>query len=133
MHEYAHWQTVRLLRRLAKETSRTARSSDADTIHDLRVAIRRMNGCLALFAQFYPGRSRKGLKKELKGVMKACGEVRDRDIALRLLADAGAPATSAVARRLAGERKEAARRLRSALKHWNNRRFSSQWRARLGL
>jgi len=133
MHEYAHWQTATLLRRLVKEASKTARSSDADAIHDLRVAIRRLSGCLKLFARFYPDRGRKGLRRELKQMMKACGDVRDKDIALALLADAGAPATSAVVRRLASDRKDAARKLGTVLKRWRDGRFPRQWRTRLEL
>jgi len=133
MHEYAHWQTATLLRRLAKEALKTARSSDADAIHDLRVAIRRLKSCVGLFARFYPARGRKELKKELSKMMGACGEVRDRDIALELLSGAGVPAASAVARRLSAERKEAARELRNLLKRWHSGRMPRQWRTRLEL
>ncbi len=133
MHEYAHWQTAALLRRLAKEASKTAHSSEAGAIHDLRVAIRRMKGCLGLFARFYPERGRKQLKKELKQMMHACGEVRDRDIALELLSEAGAPASSAVVRRLGAEREFAARELRDALRPWKDGRSSRAWRTRLEL
>lgn len=133
MHEYAHWQTATLLRRLGKEAARAAQASDAETVHDLRVAIRRLNGCLRLFAHFYPSGGRKELKKDLKKLMQACGEVRDRDIAMQLLAEAGVPPTSAVARRLEGERKAAARDLRSALKGWKGGRFARAWRTRLEL
>jgi CHAD domain-containing protein len=131
MHEYALWQTATLLRRLAKQASQTARSSEPDAIHDLRVAIRRMKGCLALFAAFYPPRVRKALKKQLTDLMDACGEVRDRDIALRLLADAGAPAKSAAVRRLAAQRKGAAGELVVVLKPWKKGRTSRRWRTRL--
>jgi CHAD domain-containing protein len=133
MREYAHWQTSTLLRRLANELGKAAKSGKADAIHDLRVAIRRMRGCLRLFAQFYPEGSRKELRKELKALMRASGEVRDRDIAMELLADAGVPPSSAVARRLATERKDAARELRGELKRWKSRGFSREWRKRLEL
>jgi CHAD domain-containing protein len=133
MREFARWQTSRLLRRLSAEVSQAARSVGADAIHDLRVAIRRMNGCLRLFAQFYPDGSRKDLQKQLKALMRDSGEVRDRDIAMALLADAGVPAASAAARRLAAERKEAARQLRAELKRWKGRGFARDWRKRLEL
>ena len=58
MREYVRLQTAMLLRRLAFQVSRNARSGrDADAIHDLRVAIRRLNRCLRVFAEFYPGSS----------------------------------------------------------------------------
>jgi CHAD domain-containing protein len=133
MREYAQWQTATLLRRLGKEASKTSRSSGADAVHDLRVAIRRMKGCLGLFADFYPNSRRKELKKELTKLMDACGEVRDRDIALEMLADAGAPAASAVVRRLTAEREDASRELRNTLKDWKAGRFAREWRTRLRL
>jgi len=133
MHEYAHWQTAMLLRRLAKEASKTARASGEEAIHDLRVAIRRTRGCLRLFAQFYPDRGRKELNRQLKKLMDACGAVRDRDIALRLLTEAGVPAASSVVRRLTEQRKEASRSLRGALKPWRGAHPTRVWRTRLEL
>ncbi|MGO9254970.1 MAG: CHAD domain-containing protein [Bryobacteraceae bacterium] len=133
MREYAHWQTSMLLRRLANELGKAAKSGKADAIHDLRVAIRRMNGCLRLFAQFYADRPRKQLHQELKTLMRASGEVRDRDIAMALLADAGVPPSSAVARRLGTERKDAAHELRGELKRWKSRGLLREWRKRLEL
>jgi len=133
MHEYAHWQTSSLLRRLAKAASKTARSSSEDAVHDLRVAIRRMRCCLVLFARFYPSGGRKDLKKVLKHMMGACGEVRDRDIALELLLAAGVPRASVAARRLMAGRKDAGRDLRDALKPWKGARLQREWRARLEL
>jgi len=133
MHEYARWQTAMLLRRLTKEGSKAARSTGADAIHDLRVAIRRMKGALGLFARFYPNRGRKDLKKKLDELMDACGEVRDRDIALKLLTDAGVPARSAVVRRLSAERDAAGRELAAELKRWKKGHFSRRWRTRLEL
>ena len=133
MHEYAYWQTATLLRRLANETSKTARASDADAVHDLRVAIRRMKTCLGLFGRFYPGPGKKELKKKLKHLMHACAEVRDRDIALELLTEAGAPSTAAAVRRLSAERTAAERDLANELKRWKSGRSISQWRACLEL
>ena len=133
MHEYAHWQTATLLRRLGKEAARAARASDPETVHDLRVAIRRLNGCLRLFTGFYASGSRKDLKKGLKKLMKLCAAVRDRDIAMELLAEAGVPPSSAVVRRLEAERKDAAHDLRAALKGWKGARCARDWRTRLEL
>jgi CHAD domain-containing protein len=53
MREYVRVETGILLRRLAFQVGRIAKSSDAASIHDLRVAIRRFNRCLSLFSQFY--------------------------------------------------------------------------------
>lgn len=133
MRNYAHRQTSILLRRLAGAVGKAAKTGKAETIHDLRVAIRRMNGCLRLFAEFYPKGSRKELKKHLKALMQSSGEVRDRDIAVELAADAGVPPASAAARRLGAERKEAARVLRKELRRWQTRGVLREWRKRLEL
>jgi CHAD domain-containing protein len=89
MREYVRVETAILLRRLAFQVGRIAKSSDAESIHDLRVAIRRFNRCLSLFSQFYPGRSSKKARRRLDGLMKAAGSVRDLDIAIELLAETG--------------------------------------------
>ena len=133
MREYVRVQTRILLRSLASQVNRTARTGDAGAIHDLRVAIRRLSRCLRVFAQFYPGRSWKQMRRRLADLMDACGSVRDRDIAIGLLETAGVPAASPLVRRLDEERRAANRELRRELRRWKDRGFRRQWRARLEL
>jgi CHAD domain-containing protein len=133
MREYVRVQTRILLRRLASQVNRTARSGDADAIHDLRVAIRRLSRCLRVFAQFYPGRSWKQMRRRLADLMDACGSVRDRDIAIELLEKAGVPAASALVRQLDAERRAADEELRRELRRWKDRGFRRQCWARLEL
>ena len=133
MREYVRVQTRILLRRLASQVNRTARSGDADAIHDLRVAIRRLSRCLRVFAQFYPGRSWKPVRRRLADLMDACGSVRDRDIAIELLEKAGVPAASALVRQLDAERRAADEELRRELRRWKDRGFRRQCWARLEL
>lgn len=131
MQEYVHLQTGLLLRRLASQVTRAARAGDADAIHDLRVAIRRLSRCLRVFAQFYPGHSWKHIRRRLSDLTKACGGVRDRDIAIGLLGKAGVPATSPLVRQLDAERRAAGRELQRQLLRWKQRGFSRRWRVRL--
>ena len=63
MRDYALAQTAILLRRLAFQANRAARTGDADAVHDLRVAIRRLSRCLRTFAQFYPDNSWKRMRR----------------------------------------------------------------------
>ena len=133
MREFVLHQTGILLRRLASQVNRTARSGDADAIHDLRVAIRRLSRCLRVFAQFYPGRSWKQMRRRLADLMDACGSVRDRDIAIELLEKAGVPAASALVRQLDAERRAADEELRRELRRWKDRGFRRQCWARLEL
>jgi CHAD domain-containing protein len=134
MREYVRLQTAMLLRRLAFQVSRTARSGkDAGAVHDLRVAIRRLSRCLRVFSDFYPGGSWKKIRKELGELMQSAGRVRDRDIALALLAEAGAGRSGAIIARLETERKQAVRDLQLETRRWKRSSFSRKWRNGLEL
>jgi CHAD domain-containing protein len=133
MLDYARHETAILLRRLAYQLNRAARGGDAESIHDLRVAIRRLSRCLRVFAPFYPSGAWKKIRRQLADLMEAAGKVRDRDIALQLLAEAGIPAHAAIAARLAGERRKANHELLLEIRRWKGRSFSRKWRSRLEL
>jgi CHAD domain-containing protein len=133
MREYAVLQTAVLLRRLAFQVNRAAKSGEAEAIHDLRVAIRRFNRALRAFAQFFPGGSGKKVRRQLAQVMEAAGGVRDRDITLELLAEAGIPPQSAIVVRMGTERRHASRELTRELRRWRTRSFSRKWRGQLEL
>ena len=133
MRDYVKEQTATLLRRLAYQVTQAAKSADADAIHDLRVAIRRLNRCLQVFAQFYPHRSRKKVRRKLGEMMDGAAEVRDRDIAAALLRASGVPPDAAALTVLARERAHAADRLSGVLKHFKQDSLSRRWRGELGL
>ena len=133
MREYVRLETAVRLRRFAFQVSRAARSGDADSIHDLRVAIRRLSRCLSVFSQFYPDRSWKKIRRELADLGDRAGAVRDRDIALELLAAAGIPAEAAIVTRLQAERRKAGQELLLEIRRWKGRAFSRKWRVRLEL
>jgi len=133
VRDYVRLQTGILLRRLAIHVTRTARTGDAAAIHDLRVAIRRLSRCLRVFAQFYPPRSWKPVRRRLAALMDACGNVRDRDIAIGLLRQAGVPAASPLVRQLDVERRAAVQELQLELQRWKTSRFSRYWRVQLEL
>lgn len=133
MRDHVRLQTAILLRRFAYETGHAASSANADTIHDLRVAIRRLSSCLLAFEQFYPGHSAKRIRRRLAGLMELAGSVRDLDVALDLLTRGGMPAQAALAGRLRDERRKAAHLLAREIHHWKNRAFSRKWRSRLDL
>jgi CHAD domain-containing protein len=133
MREYVRVQTGILLGGLSSQVNRTARTGDAEAIHDLRVAVRRLSRCLRVFAPFYPGRSWKPMRRRLAGLMDACGSVRDRDIAIELLEKAGVPAASPLIRQLDEERRTADGELRRALRRWKKDGFSRRWSERLEL
>jgi CHAD domain-containing protein len=133
IRDYAAEHTSMLLRRLAFQANRTARMADVDAIHDLRVSIRRLAQCLRVFSQFFPRERAKKIRQRLEAVMDLASEVRNRDIALQLMAGAPALPDSTLARVLSHERTEAEKSLVAALQRWNRRNLHKRWRSRLGL
>ena len=133
MQRYARAQTSTLLRRLSFRMNRAAKLRDADSIHDLRVAIRRFEQCLDIFHQFLPGGHKKKIRRRLRKIMELSGEVRNRDIALDLLKQAGLPARSALSTRLLRERREMQSKLLASFDRWGDRDLSRKWGSRLGL
>jgi CHAD domain-containing protein len=133
MREFALLQTAVLLRRLAFEVNRAAKNGDQVAVHDLRVAIRRFSRGLRVFAQFYPAGRWKKIRRQLADWMAAAGGVRDRDIALQLLAEAGVPREAAMAIRLEDERRQAGEELLRELRRFRTHNLSRKWRDRLDL
>ena len=130
---YANEQASARLGKLAFQVQAAARSMDADAIHDLRVAIRRFNQSLTVFAALYPKREAKKIRKRLGRVMEVAGEIRDRDIALEFFAEAGVRPEDPLSARIAGERKLTERTLAEKVTRWNRTNFSAKWRSALQL
>jgi CHAD domain-containing protein len=133
MREYARSHTAMLLRRFAFQANRTARVADADSIHDLRVAIRRLSRSLRVFSQFFPADSRKKTRRQLSELLQAAGDVRDRDIALDLLEKAGVSRDSVLGKQLETERRAAVQQLMVQVRTWHERGSFAKWRTRLEL
>jgi CHAD domain-containing protein len=131
MREFVRKQTAARLAKLAAEIERAAEDAAPDTIHDLRVAIRRLSRCLRAFAQFYPGRSWRKARTELSDLLHTAGEVRDRDIALEMLAKAGVTRRAAVFARLEAERATAHIEFVEEVRRWRDRQLAHKWAGRL--
>ena len=95
----------KLLRKPVFHLNRAALSYDPDSIHDVRVAIRRFQHFLHVFEQFLNRRKEKKIHRQLREVMKLSGEVRNRDIAAALLKQAGGANHSQPSMTLARQRK----------------------------
>jgi CHAD domain-containing protein len=133
MKQFAHSQISTLLRRLAVQVRRTAETPDAESVHDLRVAIRRLSRALRSFAQFFPGKQWKRIRKELSKLMGAAAAVRDNDVALELIEKAGVTQRARVALTLQARRRNAEAGLREELQNWQSRGFARDWREALEL
>lgn len=133
MRVYAREQASTLVDRLAFQIHHAAKASDADSVHDLRVAIRRFSQGLRVFAQFLPKGEPKKIRRRVKSLMDVAAEVRNRDIALELLEQSGLPSDPELVKTLAAERRQVFAELVAVIKNWNRRNYSQKWRARLGL
>lgn len=133
MRDYALERGALLLRRLAFQMHRAARLRDPESIHDLRVSIRRFQQCLAVFAQFFPRGQTKKIRARLHQIMQIAGEIRNRDIALDLLHKSGLPPDVALAGRWREEARQFHADLVRLLARWGRRDISRRWGARLGL
>jgi CHAD domain-containing protein len=133
MQRYAREQASTLLRRLAFRMNRAAKLRDADSIHDLRVAIRRFEQCLRIFHQFLSGGHKKRIRRRLRKIMELSGEIRNRDIAVDFLKQAGLPARSALPVRLLRERQGLQSELLASFDRWGESDLFRKWGSRLGL
>jgi triphosphatase len=131
MRKYAQQQTRALLRNFARRLALAAETGDAGAIHDLRVAIRRLSRGLRIFAPYYPDRSWKGIRAQLRHVMRLAGAVRDRDIALECLARAGVSARAAIVTRLKRERRAANEEFLAEIRRWKEQAVVRQWSGQL--
>jgi len=133
MRAHAVEQASLLLGRLVFRVNRAAKLANPDSIHGLRVAIRRFVRCLRVFRQFFPSNDSKKIRRLLDQIMSLAGEVRNRDIALGLCQEAGLPRTTTLTAPLIEGRKEAAQELVAQLKRLARRDHSLRWRKRLRL
>ena len=133
IQEYARERAALLLRRLAFCMNRAAQLRDPDSIHDLRVSIRRFQQCLVAFQQFFPRGQTKKIRARLHRIMHIAGEIRNRDIVLELFEKSGLPADPAFTLRTRQEGTELHAELQRSLARWGRRDLSRRWGARLGL
>jgi CHAD domain-containing protein len=133
MKDFVRGQAAARLGKLAFQLKRVAKHPAPDPIHDLRVAIRRFQACLRIGAQFFPEGAAKKARRRVKPLMDAAAEVRNRDITLGLLAEAGVSQTSRMGRELAQEREGAMVDMHREVKRLSQKNFSKTWRSRLEL
>src|SRR5579862_66799 len=111
---FAISRSVRLLERLAFHINDAAHSHTADSVHDLRVAVRRFTQSLSVGKSCFGPNESKRIRRRLKAVMKLAGDVRDCDIAIKLLARSKTDGASAVESKLRSRRAEAQKALLAA-------------------
>jgi CHAD domain-containing protein len=124
--EFAARQTRRLSRQLAVQINRALKSCDARAVHQVRVAIRRFNQGVAVCKPCFPAKDLRKCRRRLKKIMSAAGEVRNCDVADKLLDRWSLPHADRLRLKLTIRREEAARDLVAELKRWTDRRLTAQ-------
>jgi len=132
MREYACQQTALLLERMTLALQK-AGEGDADSIHDVRVAMRRLSGCLRVFAPFYPDGAAKKIRRRISALMALAGAARDCDISIELVNRSGVGQRGAIVAQLAERRIEAGRALLHEVRRWKRHDYLRHWRKRLEL
>ena len=104
----------------------TKRPGKEESIHDLRVAIRRFKQVLRVHAAYFDhtGKMRRGLRR----LMDLCGEARNCDVAVEVLEAAGVPPARSLKLELTKRRAKATRDLAQELKDWGTRAHMGRWR-----
>jgi len=120
--KYAAKETRVRLKLFSKHLRHAAKHpEDPDAIHDLRVSIRRAVQACKTFGELLEPAPVKHLRRRLRKVMDLCAAVRNCDVALTLLDQAGVT-TGASASRLKKMRGEAARKLHRCLRKERSKR-----------
>jgi CHAD domain-containing protein len=89
MHDFGMTKTAALLRTAAKAIHEASQSPDPEAIHRMRVSIRRLQQSIRLFRQFLRKKGVQSVRAELRSIMEPAGELRNYDIALKLVRGAG--------------------------------------------
>lgn len=120
-------QTAARLKKLDREIRNAARKpEDADSIHDLRVSIRRLMQQMEVFAEWFEAENVKTIRRHLRKLMNRCAAVRNCDVAVEVLRAAGRHSPKLLAG-IKKQRRGAARELARKLEHWRNAGQVRKW------
>jgi hypothetical protein len=128
MREYAVAKTGTLLEEAVAAIQHAAETPDESAVHKMRVAIRRLQQALRLFRQYLKSGGVEHVKTRLRAIMQIAGELRNRDIGIELLADAGGDTAHFAKQRLAYNQQ-----LSDVLEQYANPQLLEAWRHKLGL
>jgi CHAD domain-containing protein len=128
MKDYATRQVSHYLDALVFDMHQARRLQDVESVHKLRVAIRRFRQALRVFETYFPAKRTRVVRKEMQRIRYLAGDVRERDIAIEIILKAGLSPDAMVA-----ERNEAKKALMKALDEVCDTRLAGRWRSALGL
>ena len=120
-----------LLDRLEEEMRRAAKHPDADAVHDVRVAIRRLRQCLEVFAPLFPSRASRKLRKRVRLLLKSAGELRNLDIAIELLKKVRLAGTGPLIGEIRKDRVKTEKELVQAIEKLRDGDIAGKWRSKM--
>jgi len=126
---FACARAISLLHGLDFQLRRTLKTPDAAEVHDLRVATRRLTQALVIFESCLRGAP--GIREKLERPMELSGDVRDFDIALKILRRGRTGVSGKAVERIERERAKSQRALVEALGKIAKRGTLKAWRAKL--
>jgi triphosphatase len=127
MRKLLRSQTAARLKKLDREVRNVARRpDDADSIHDLRVSIRRLKQELEVFAEWFEAEHVKTIRRNLRKLMNRCAAVRNCDVAVEVLRAAAWQGPKLLAG-LKKERRDAAGKLARKLEQWRSAGRVREW------
>jgi CHAD domain-containing protein/HD superfamily phosphodiesterase len=112
--------------RVLKECNRAAKKFDPDSVHDLRVALRRCRTMADALANFDPEKSFRAMKKASRRTFRSLGQLRDAQVMrewIKKLAPAGDPLASRLLESLAQSEATAKAEAAAALSEFNARKW----------
>lgn len=125
---FAAQHGARLLHDVNAQIARTTESQGVDEVHDLRVAIRRFRRVLDVLRPCFLRSDAKQIERALKKIISRAGDVRDIDIALKLVgkAEPADETSSALMQKLQKDRAEAAAALHKILRREGQQKVPKQ-------
>lgn len=133
LKDYVSRQSEARFDRFAYQLGHSRKLTSPDSLHDLRVSIRRCESCLAVFETFFPRRPVQKFQRRLRKVLKPAGAVRNIDIALGLAKAAGVIDDAALLQEITKQREQLAKAFRDDVKVWVKQNSSDKWRRRLAV
>src|ERR1051326_812632 len=132
LERYAEAQLRARLKKVGSELRRQGKhGGDAETIHDLRVAIRRFTQALRVFEDLLDAGDARQMRRRVRRIRDLCGGARDFDIAMEVLRTARVPVTGVLKKSLEKRRTRAIEQLAAQVKDWALSAKLRAWRGRL--
>lgn len=132
MREFAEAQVNARLERVVAEIERMRTEMTEDAVHDLRVSIRRLAQALRLFGELLGRKAAKALRLQVRPLLKCAGEVRNRDIAMRIVRQSRTPAARDFVKTLKVERTALMKELHALLETFHGVELRRQWARKKG-